>query len=188
MEELILFIEKYVPLETSLITKLLEGGKVEKFKKGTFLLSEGQICQKKWFIKKGLAKAFFITNDGTQKIIGFHLEGTLMTQLDSYEQGNSSDIYIQAIESLEVITLPKRLEIQLLQHPEYVKFKYLLYKEMLLEAYQIQRQINTLDGKARYLFLMEYFPSILHQVKLKDIANFIGISQERLSRIRQSIS
>lgn len=188
MEAFLLFIKKYVPITTSLVNTLFNGGKVEQFEKGAYLLTQGQICQKKWFIKAGLAKAFFITNEGEEKIIGFHLEGTLMTQLDSYELTKVSDIYIEAIEPLKVISLSKRLEFQLLQYPEYVQFQYLLHKELLLEAYQIQRQINTVDGKRRYLFLMEHFPSILHRVKLKDIANFMGISQERLSRIRQSIS
>lgn len=156
--------------------------------KGAFLLREGQTCTNKWFVKKGLAKAFEIGDEGKEHIVGFHLENTFMTQLDSYEQQVPSSIYIQAVEPMVLLGITRQQEQELLKHPEYVKLQYLLGKQELLASYQIQRQITRVDALGRYQFLMQHFPQIIQKAKLKDIAAFMGISQEQLSRIRKAIS
>ncbi|BDS09473.1 Crp/Fnr family transcriptional regulator [Aureispira anguillae] len=187
MEQLITYINQYMVISEALQRALLDCCCWESVPKGQLLIEEGKVCRKKWFIQKGLTKAFWVSPTGIPKIVGFHLENTWMTQLDSYEHGTASAIYLEAVEELEVLVLSKEDELKLLEYPDYVKLQYLLCKEELIKNYQIQRQINSLDGLERYRFLMEHFPALIHRAKLKDIASFIGISQERLSRIRKVI-
>jgi DNA-binding MarR family transcriptional regulator len=51
-----------------------------------------------------------------------------------------------------------------------------------------ERELLTLSAEGRYRSLLDEFPSVLDQVKQKDIARFLGITPVALSRIRKKMS
>jgi CRP/FNR family transcriptional regulator, anaerobic regulatory protein len=187
MNKLISDIEKYCIIKDDLKDLIAQSFTFEKISKDSILLSSGNTAKKKWFISSGIAKAFFLDKNGDDKIIGFHLLNTFMTQTESYHLQSKSSVYIKSVTEMEVLCISNETEITLLNHPQYLKYLYLKNLNEQIESQKIYKQILYQNGEERYQFLLDQYPSIIKSVKLKDIASFIGISQERLSRIRNNI-
>ena len=180
-------IELYCTINDDLKSFIKQSFNFEEVPKGSVILSSGNIAKKKWFIISGIAKAFFIDQNGIEKIIGFHLPTTLMTQTESYHRQSKSTIYIESVNNMELLSITNQKEASLLDHPEYLKYLYLKNLNEQIASQRIYNQILYQNGEERYQFLLDQYPSIIKSAKLKDIASFIGISQERLSRIRNNI-
>ncbi len=187
MEQLIATIKRFTSLSPELELKINHSFFYEKKTCSTLLLGKGQIAREKWFIIKGIAKAFFFDKDASEKVIGFHLPNSFMTQNESYILQKPSSIFIEAINDMELLYIKKKDEDELLCYPEYLKFAYHFNLNLQVQNQQIYNQILYQNGHERYLYLLKNYPLIIQSVKQKDIASFIGVSQERLSRIRKSI-
>ena len=98
--------------------------------------------------------------------------------------------------------LPSKETIELLEDSELIKFNIEKIKELTLTNLSISHLINDLiiehtlcieerlyqlkfmSSQKRYKVLHETIPEIFQKVSLTDIASYLGISRETLSRIR----
>ncbi|BDD07795.1 hypothetical protein FUAX_02270 [Fulvitalea axinellae] len=154
------------------------------FKAGEQIVRCGQFNQHRYFVQKGLAKAYLIDPEGEAHVLGFHLENTMMYQTESYYGKTRSEVIIEAVEDMELWAISRQDEEELLSHPDYLRFAYRQQTDELVEYRTVCRKALYQDGQGRYAMLMDTFPEILRRVRLKDIASFVGVTPERLSRIR----
>lgn len=69
--------------------------------------------------------------------------------------------------------------------PAFGNFARLLAEEALAFLDYFSKSWSFLSASEKYALLQQYFPNIEQRVKLGQIATFLGISQETLSRIRK---
>lgn len=188
MEQLYRFIRNYVPLSVEDERFVSECFRVKHLQKNEYLVRKGTVCRHKWYCTKGIAKAVFLLENGEEKVIGFHLENTFFTQSESYEHEQPSPVSIQSITDMHVYELSKIDEQKLMGNTSYAKFLHSHLKHEYIQYQKTMRNITYLDGAERYNYLISYFPNILQYAKQKDVASFIGVSPERLSRIRHTFS
>lgn len=166
--------------------KLLQLALTKKeFKKNEFLLTEGQVCSSLFYIDKGYCKSYYEI-DGMARNTGFFFENDIVTNLSSFSSGQKSEYNIIACEQLTAI---------------------LFDKEKLFEAAKKAHEIETLGRNCIRLFAskqeefsnlfklysaqerLEYLeakhPNMLQRVSLSQLASFLGVARETLSRIRK---
>ncbi len=76
---------------------------IQKLRRHRFLLLEGEVCNTKTFVTKGLLRAYLLKPDGTEHIMRFALENNWMIDHESYTFHTPSKYYIEAIEDTEII-------------------------------------------------------------------------------------
>ncbi|MBK9290851.1 MAG: Crp/Fnr family transcriptional regulator [Bacteroidetes bacterium] len=169
-----------------LIQTLKSIGQTLKIAKGKCILTEGDVVNHIFIIEKGCFRTFRWIDD-EEVTIGFSFEGDIDTCPYAFINQLKSTDCIEALTDSQVIKIP-RSELQNLerQKPELNKFT-----QMLLSHYieiLIQRNIDLRIKSAEQLYqeLHKRQPKEVAQIPLMYIASYLGISKERLSRIRKN--
>lgn len=159
----------------------------EKFQRGEFVISEGKICSKIYFIKSGLVRRFYV-EDGIEVTKWIYTDNQFITSLSSFFEQKPSFESFQASEETIVYSLSFQDEQILLEYPLFSKFHIKLLRVYLSKLNEFHHFYTSMNAQEKYLYLLNSLPQIILKAKLKDIASLIGVSPETLSRIRAQIT
>lgn len=187
MKNIIDKLSQYMEISEHAKIKLEELIVLKKLKKGTILLKEGGICQYIYFLKKGFARGFFYQN-GKDITSWFALENDIATSLYSLITQK------QSFESIEILeeSILYAISYENLQQLYQLFPEFNLVGRQFVEKYYVELLARTMSfqfqsAKERYLHLLTHQPQLLQRASLGQIASYMGISQETLSRIRTKI-
>tara|TARA_R110002126_G_scaffold291155_1_gene450623 strand:+ start:354 stop:932 length:579 start_codon:yes stop_codon:yes gene_type:complete len=157
--------------------------------KKNFLLREGEICKFEGFVTKGLFRVYHIDNNGFEQVLYFAQENWWITDIDSFTNETPSQLYIQALEDSEVLLISKKdKEFAYNNIPKIEKlFRVMTQKtHIALQRRMIDNLSKTADQ--RYMDFIEKYPNLFQQLTNVQIAAYLGISHEFLSKIRRKIA
>jgi CRP-like cAMP-binding protein len=176
-----------VPLtstELELIDKYFEKSTINKKK---FLLTNGTICNFIAFISEGTIRHFHV-KDGVEKICDISFANSWVTDFQSFTNGTPCVMNLQALEDTSVFIITKKNLINLYQEcSKYETFGRIMAEQVAQRATAIAMSLSSDKPEERYLNLINSQPDIFQKAQQKYIANFLGISPESLSRIRNRI-
>ena len=161
----------------------------KKLKKHQFLLNEGEICRYIGFVNSGCLRQYSIDNQGAEHIIQFAIEDWWVSDLHSFLSGFPATYNIDALQDSEVLLLEKSARDELLDAcPKMERFF-----RLLIEANHVatnQRISDSLSASAeeRYLKFIKTYPQLFEQVSQNQIASYLGITPQSLSRIRKELT
>jgi len=158
-------------------------------KKKSFLLREGDICRFEGFVTKGLFRVYHIDKNGFEQILYFAIENWWVTDIDSFTSGTASQLFIEALEDSEVLLISKeQKEFAYENQPKIEKlFRVMTQKtHVALQRRMIDNLSKTADE--RYLDFIKKYPQIHQRLSNLQIAAYLGISHEFLSKIRKKIA
>lgn len=187
MHELLFdFITKYIPLTEEEKKALISLDIFRSVKKGTVLLKEGQTSTEGYFVLKGCIRTYYII-DGEDKTTAFYTEMEGVTP-NCVISKKPSKYYIATTEdSILTISNPD-MEAEIFE--KFPKFETLC--RVLSEELLAKQQINFDDFKTsspeqRYLNVLEKRPDLIQRVPQHQLASFLGIKPQSLSRLRSRI-
>ncbi|GHA30901.1 cyclic nucleotide-binding protein [Salinimicrobium marinum] len=155
--------------------------------KGDYLLNHGETCRHIYFVNKGFLRIFYYKN-GKNITEWFAREKNFCFSITSYFNKTPSDLIIESIEDSEVIFLSRKgLEELRKCNLEVANLIIEFLSHSLIASQKRMESIQFETAKKRYQNLLKEQPEIIHQVSLHNIATFLGITQETLSRIRAQI-
>lgn len=186
MEELIQIISSFQKLDLETEAAIKRYFKKETLKKDEFLIEEGKICSKIYFIKSGAVRRFCI-EDGDELTKWIYTDNQFVTSMSSFFEQKPSFENFQSYENTHLYSLSYSDEQALLEYPLFIKFHIKQLRYYLSNINEFNHLFRLMTAEKKYLFLLESFPQIIRKAKLKHIASLIGVSQETLSRIRASI-
>lgn len=168
------------------IDLLFSVASVQDLVKGQVLLTQGAICKTVVFVEKGYLRTF-INKDGLEINTDFTLEGSFTTNLKSLRSGSASDTTIQAGESATIYAFDKDrlLELYALS-PEIESFGRKLLEQLLIAQEEHSTVFKIYSPKERYHYLQSTRPELLQRISLSQLASYLGIARETLSRIRKN--
>jgi len=164
--------------------ELLSTTKTKSFKKGEFILTEGKVCRQLFFINEGLAKIFRIKDD-KEFIMRFFHENLLFTAFDSYLTQSPTHFNIVALEATTITLIDQETMDELCKkhHCMETYFRNLVSKATLIMMKRISTMLEE-NASERYNQFVKDNNSILQRISLGDLAKYLGITQQSLSRIR----
>ena len=163
--------------------------KPEPFLKNEYFLKQGNVCRKLAFIADGIMRYCMFHEDGTEATCFFMCSGDFVGDPESFFPQIPSKMNIQALTDCRLITLSPENMKKLFQHVERAKEITAAIDHYVMNKMLYQRTfLLNLDAAVRYREFMKEFPHILQQIPLSYIANFLGITQQSLSRLRKQIS
>lgn len=160
---------------------------IRKIREGEIVLDEGEIAKELYFICKGVLKLTNITDKGGEAVHYFLNEGQFCSNIKSFNENITSNYRIQASCESEIIVFKKEQLFFLYYTISY--FKELLggiCQRALFDNIQIRNSYLGYDATARYRKFITQQASIAVRVPLSDIASYLGITQQSLSRIRKN--
>ena len=172
------------PEEEQYFTSLL---KLKKIKKKGYLLQEGDISRHQYFVNKGCLRTYTIDEKGLEHIIQFAIEDWWTGDMFSFLTQTPARFTIDALEDSELLCLEKNaLEELYVKIPKFERF----FRHLLQNAFIAlqERIVANLSQPAdeRYCTFITKYPDMEKRLPLKQIASYLGITPESLSRIRSN--
>ena len=175
-------IGRYSEAEQSQITDRMECIRVEA---GEYLLSEGAVCQYFYFLDKGLVRHYYRTEDLDEVNIHLWKPGDWMLDHQSFTSRRPSVNRIMCEEACTVL----RLSIHTLH--ELIGLSPTFFSlGRILEAAAANPYHTDIKSspEEKYRKLLEDEPDLLQHFPLKQIASYLGVTPETVSRVRKKIS
>jgi len=182
-------IAKHISLSDSELDNFFNLFQPREVPKKSFLLRENEICRFEGFVTKGLFRVFHIDEKGFEQVLYFAVEDWWITDIDSFINEQPSLLYIEALEDSEVLLISKKdKELAYASIPKIEK----LFRIMTQKTHVVlqRRMIDYLSKTAdlRYLDFIEKYPRIYPRLTNLQIAAYLGISHEFLSKIRKKLT
>lgn len=188
-EPLIKYIEKHIDLTQPEMEQFCELFILKKITKKNYLLREGEKCRFEGFVLKGLFRIFYIDSEGSEHALYFAMENWWVTDIDSFTTGKTSSLYIQALEDSEVLLISKPDKEYAYSSISKIEKLFRIMTQSTHTALQ-RRMIDNLSKTAdqRYREFIVKYPELNQRLTNIQIAAYLGISHEFLSRIRKKNS
>lgn len=183
------YLTSNIDIDIHQLEQCLSFQEVKNFKKGVYLLQEGDICKYAYFVEKGLLRAYFIDDKGKEHLLQFAPEGWFIADHDSMYYRKPSAYFIQALED----TTAYQLNDDFFEHLARGNQAFSQFNTKLLHNHisHLQKRIIQLisaTAEDRYLSFTQMYPDILLRVPQTMVASYLGITPESLSRIRKELA
>ncbi|SFA41244.1 cAMP-binding domain of CRP or a regulatory subunit of cAMP-dependent protein kinases [Pedobacter suwonensis] len=175
-----------VPLPAPLQYRVNQEAITETFNRKHLLLRPGETARRLYFIRSGFLRAFFIDENGKACTTWFMGKGDLMISVYSFFTQQPAHEYIEVLQDCKLQSISWQ---QL--NAYYADFAQgNLLGRIVMQKYYIMSEeraifLRTQIPKLRYEKLLEYHPDIEQQTSQINIASYLGISRETLSRIKR---
>jgi CRP-like cAMP-binding protein len=185
--EIVKYLLKYIPLSEELTNIIVESTIIKRFKKGTILLREGEIPNESYLVLKGCIRSYLL-KDGEEKTLEFYTEEQPVAPIN-YGKGIPSEHYMECVEdSLLSINTPEHENEMFRKYPQFDSICRIM-TEILMASYQeslVTYKLTTPED--RYLNLLKSRPDLIQRVPQYQLASYLGVKPESLSRIRKRLS
>lgn len=182
-------ISKHIQLtevETDYFTSVLQ---IKRIRRKQYLIQEGNVSRYEAFVNKGCLRAYHVDEKGQEHIAQFAIEGWWIGDMYSFLTSTPARLNVDALEDSELLCIDKpSLEELYLQVPKFERFFRIILQNAFI-AHQ-QRIIANMSKTAeeRYLEFIKHYPQLEQRVPQHQIASYLGITPESLSRIRKQLS
>ena len=186
-KEFVRFLSKNTSLPDELLNIIVENTVIKNFKKGTLLLKEGDWATECYLILKGCIRSYII-KDGEEKTIEFYTEEQSVSP-PSFGKKIPSDIYLECIEDTIVSSGTPEYEAEMFEkYPELESACRIMTEEMATSYQSSFTDYKLFSAEERYLKLQKERPELIQRVPQYQLASYLGIQPESLSRIRKRIT
>lgn len=174
---------QFTRAELEIFHQLLQYKKVGKKQ---YLLQPGELCNFEAYIIKGCTRTYFIDEQGGEVILQFGIEDWWLGDPTSFHDQQPSQLFIETIEETELhYFTPETKENLLFKVPKFERvFRLLIQRNLSATQKRLFKSISK-PAEERYLEFIEKYPSIPQRVPQHQIASYLGISPEFLSKIRR---
>ena len=176
----------YSFLENDTLDEFVEFCDYVKLPKGTELIQERNRHHYIYLVIKGSVKSYYL-NEGKESCTWFAFENEIVATIKTFSGLNSNET-IKLVEDSEFIRINSKAFKKLAENKMSMSR---LINELLIEHAVFLETLNNLKSipaKDRYLLLVKDQPHLLQRISITDLASFIGVNRETLSRIRSKDS
>ena len=165
---------------------ILDAFEHRTYKEGATLFQSEHICRQLFFVCKGILRILVQNENGHEVTHYFISENRFCTILNSFINQLVAHETIQAACDAEVLYIDRAALMEL--YDKYPVLKTAIdqsIQKTLLEKINTRNAYLGYDSSERYRLFLERQPDIARRVPLGDIASYLGITPQSLSRIRR---
>lgn len=182
-------IEKHVQFSGEELTTYCSYFKPKSISKKDFLLKQGELCRFEGFVTKGCFRLFTIGREGNEHVLYFAAKDWWVTDIDSFTNQIPAHLSIQALEDSEVLLISKTDKEHLYNAmPKVEKLFRIMTQKTLVALQRRLIQNHSFTAEERYRYFISTYPEIAQRLTNRQIAAYLGITHEFVSKIRKKIS
>jgi CRP/FNR family transcriptional regulator, anaerobic regulatory protein len=187
--QLLEYFNKVIPLNAAEQKLVMNSFIPRRFRKKQMVLHEGEVCTQFYFVAEGCLRMFKVYEKGLTHVLQFSAESQWILDLGSFHGLQPSELNIDALEDTLVLQINRDDLIALyLQAPKFDRiFRVLLENSYVLLQERLLQTIST-SAEERYQRFLNGYPHLVHRLSQIQIASYLGITPEFLSRLRNRAS
>ena len=188
IEKLIAYFSKFESLSEEEKNIIRDSAEIALIKKGIILLEEGQIPKDNYFLIEGCIRQYYLKN-GEEKTSNFFTEEEWVLPFTGVENNGRSKYYLECMEDSHLVIANDEQGNDFLdEFPKFHKIaQQILQKEIVRQQNELAKYIHQ-SPEERYIDLQKDRPDLLNRVPQYQIASYIGVKPESLSRIRKRMA
>lgn len=185
--KLLKYFQRIMPLSDEEIEAIVETMTIKQFKKGDILLKEGQISTEAYFVLEGCVRQFYLV-DGEERTSNFFTEEQWVISMQSFGQQKPSNHYLDCcMDSSLVVGNREKEETLYKRFPKFETVSRKVMEKVFAEQQEIMSTYTTDTAEQRYLKLLKSRPDLFQKIPQYQIASYVGVKPESLSRIRKRL-
>ncbi|MEM6846168.1 MAG: Crp/Fnr family transcriptional regulator [Bacteroidota bacterium] len=154
--------------------------------KGEYILRKGDICRFEGFVIEGCFEISTSDSQGNERILYFAMKDWWVMEIDSFISQTGSELDVKAIEPSRLLVITKTDKEKLYQEVPKAERLFRIMSQRAVVAWQRRLIRNhTMTAEERYFHFLNTYPEISQRVTNKQIASYLGITQEFVSKIRR---
>jgi CRP-like cAMP-binding protein len=187
-DQLIGFFNRFFALDEKECEEVIRLFSPRNIRRKGYLLQEGDVCRHYYFIVSGCFKMFAVDPSGKEHNLQFSAENDWISDLHSFYAEEPSRLYIEAIEPSLVLQIQHEdlLYLFINYHKFDRNFRIITERKYINFQNRILQNISS-TAEERYLSFIKQYPALLNRVPNTQIASYLGITPEFLSKIRKKI-
>ena len=165
-------------------------GEAVAYRKGDQMEREGDPARWFAFVTEGCFKYIkYGMSDDKAHITWFSFEGEFVCDYPTFLYGRPSQATIEAMVPSRVLRVTgQQLEQFFNQDMETMKLRAIIGEHILSQFRSRYLDLHCATARERYELLLRRCPGIVHHLALQDLASFLKITPQMLSKIRKEIT
>ena len=185
IEPLLNYFDGFIPLNNAEKELVAEKFHPRLYRKRQYVLQEGDICTLFNFVVRGCLRTYKIDDKGSTHILQFATENYWINDLGSFHGVKPSLLNIDALEDTVVLQINRENLISLYKEaPKFDRIFRVLIENAFVRLQERLLQSISSTAEDRYQSFLNLYPHLINRLSQVQIAAFIGISPEFLSRLR----
>lgn len=155
------------------------------YRKRQYVLQEGDVCTQFNFVVRGCLRTYNVDKKGNLHILQFGTENNWINDLGSFHGIKPSNLNIDALEDTVVLQISLDDLISLYkQSPVFDRIFRVLIENGYIHLQERLLQNISSTAEERYEAFLERYPHLINRISQVQIAAFMGVTPEFLSRLR----
>ena len=155
------------------------------FLRKQFALQHGYVCEYFDFVVRGCLRLYKVDEKGSYHILQFATENYWMLDLTSFHKKTKSALDIDALEDTVVLRISYDDLIDLyVKAPKFDRIFRVLLENHFMQQQERIGQLFSSSAEERYQSFLETYPHLPNRISQVQIASYLGVTAEFLSRIR----
>lgn len=187
IEPLLNYFNKIIALNNEEKQLVTEKFQPRLYRKRQYILQEGDVCKQMNFVVRGCLRMFAIDDKGNTHILQFAAENWWITDISSFYERKNSKLNIDALEDTMVLQISfENLTSLYNQAPKFNRiFRVLIENSHVALQKRLLQNISS-TAEERYLSFIQTYPQLSNRIPQTQIASYLGITPEFVSRIRNN--
>jgi CRP-like cAMP-binding protein len=186
-KKLIDYFMRIMPISLEEIEAIVETTTIKHYKKGEILLREGQISAEVYFVLEGCVRQYYLV-EGEEKTNNFFTEEQWVISMNSFNEMLPSSHFMACCTDCALVVGNREKEEALYKRfPKLETVSRMVMQKVFAEQQQIMEDFLTNTPEQRYLKLLETRADLFQTIPQYQIASYIGVKPESLSRIRKRL-
>lgn len=185
IDPLLSYFDRLIPLNREEKEIVKEKFHSRLFRKRQYVLQEGNVCTQFFFVVRGCLRMYRIDEKGSTHILQFASENNWINDLGSFHGVKTSTLNIDALEDTVVLQITRDDLISLYtQAPKFNLIFRVLVENAFIRLQERLLQNISSTAEERYQSFLEVYPHLTNRLSQVQIAAFLGITPEFLSKLR----
>jgi len=169
---------------------IIESLHIEEYKKGKYLLRQGELSTIKcYFVLEGCVRQFFIDESGKEVTSNFYTEEQAILIINEQTHGDLSKYSLVCVDDCTLVIGDVVSEKAMFS--KYPQLETMIRKMMEISIGEMQEQFGEFINSSpeeRYETVLMKRPQLIERVPQHQLASYLGLTPESLSRIKKRIN
>lgn len=190
MELLRTYIKQCIPrFSEEAMEQFLNLFELKTIPKKDYLLKQGRYARYEGFVSSGCFRVFNLDTHGDEHTLYFAIQNWWVGDINSFINNIPAQLNIQAIKNSEVLLITKEnKEKAFAEIPEVEKLFRIIFQRALIAQNQRILRYNSISAEERYYYFIKNYGDIIPLVSNRQIASYLGVTPEFISRIKRKNS